>query len=137
MGISVAMRAKIPPAEPGTLTDLIRSALGGVIGEAVKAAVDEQLPRALAAMRMPPRPAEPEGDYVRRKRAAQIMGYSKSTVGRLIKKGLLRASGPKLDRVARAEIDRFMAAAARREETAIDEDAALEAEARRIVGDDE
>jgi hypothetical protein len=128
-----AMRVK---SEPTGLEAQLGTLLKGAIGEVVEAAVAKVLPKALAAIRLPARPAEPESAYVNRRKAATIMSYSPSTVGRLIAKGLLRASGTKRDRIARAEIDRFMAAAARREQVTIDEDAALEAEARRIVDDE-
>jgi excisionase family DNA binding protein len=85
---------------------------------------------------LPPKAAPTSGDYTTRKEAAQIMGYSKSTVSRLIAKKLLRACGPKLDRIKRSEIDRFMAAAAERQVVATDEAARIEAEVRRIVDDE-
>jgi excisionase family DNA binding protein len=85
---------------------------------------------------LPPKAAPAAGEYTTRKQAAEIMGYSKSTVSRLITKKLLRASGPKLDRIRRSEIDRFMAAAAEREVVATDEAVRIEAEVRRIVDDE-
>jgi hypothetical protein len=105
-----AMRAK-PELEPSglQLETFIKRALGGVIGDAIEAAMAVQLPRALAAIRLPARPAE-ESPYVSHERAAVISGYHKRTIGRHIAAGTLAATGLNGDRIERSELDRWMAA---------------------------
>lgn len=136
------MRAKHEAPGGAELGSLIKGALGDVIGEAVKSSMAEQLPRALAVLRMPARPADPE--YIDRKEAARITGYHERTIARHIAMGTLQASGLGGDRIVRAELDRWMAAMAkgtRRPAPAAPEPAneaeEISAEVDRLLNDDE
>jgi len=93
-----------------------QSDLDEVIGRSVERAVERVLPKYLGARR-PPLSAEATplpNTYVTRAEAAQLMRYSLRTITRLIDAGKLRACGPRRDRIATFEIDRFMAEEPRR-----------------------
>jgi DNA-directed RNA polymerase specialized sigma24 family protein len=79
-----------------------------------------ELRSVLGSDRAPARSAV-EHVYVSRAEAAVRMGYHVSTVTRLIKAGLLKASGPHRDRIRVDEIDRFMEESAKRGGAAVSE----------------
>ena len=88
--------------------------------------------------RRPPQQAASGGtvtlnEFLTRKQAAEIMGYSLRTIARLMDSDQLRACGPRRDRISRFEIDRFMAAAPPRKDLGEDD---LDAEADRLLDDD-
>jgi len=90
----------------------LESQLGSIVEGAVRAALADQLPKALPkaleAMRMPPRAADGE-DYLTLRDAAAIAKYHKRTLTRHIAMGTLTTSGLHGNRIARSELDRWMA----------------------------
>jgi hypothetical protein len=97
----------------GSLEAQLGTLIKGAVGEAVQEAVDKALPKALAALRMPARPAEQEEKYLSREEAAAIANYHERTISRAIAEGSLQAVGLHRDRIAPAELHRWMAAGAR------------------------
>jgi hypothetical protein len=95
-----------------------RDIIGPIVRDVVVAVLDERLPVqrsrspvvVAGATRPPPSEKDPNY-YVSREGAAEITGYSVSTVARAIKDGRLKAVGLRKDKIARYEVDKFMAEA--------------------------
>lgn len=132
------MRSK---AEATGLEAQLRTLIKGAVGEAAQEAVAKALPKALAALRMPARPADLDAVYVTRKEAAEITGYGERTISRAIAEGTLQACGLRGDRIKRSELDRWMAACTRGRTRSTpapaNEDDEISAEVDRLLNDDE
>ena len=86
-----------------------------------------------ACERLGPQAIAPANEYFTRRQAAEVMNYSVRTITRLMDAGKLRPCGPRRDRIARAELERFMAEAPG--ERGLSEEDVNE-EADRLLGDD-
>lgn len=88
----------------------LEAQLGSIVEVAVQAALEKQLPKALAAIRMPPRSAEQDGEvYLTFEEAATIARYHVRTIRRHVAEGTLQTAGLHGNRIARSELDRWMA----------------------------
>lgn len=100
---------------------IIRRGLRREIEEAMVDVLEHRLPAILEKHRLPPRPVnalpgatEPPVGTMSRQEAADYAGCHKGTIARAIKLGELRATGLRLDRIRRFELDRWMDEMARR-----------------------
>lgn len=83
----------------------LKAVVQGWVKEAVLEAEAER------QQRLPPRAVEPvEHAYMTRAQVVAHTGYSKRTIERRIAEGVLHASGPRGDRIKRADVDRMMEA---------------------------
>lgn len=122
---------------------LILDCAGAFIRDQVDRALEEKLPRYLgAAERRPPKASAPDAppadeNYVSRARAAEIMDCSERTITRYIDAGVLKACGPRRNRLTRFEIDRFMEQASERKAKGEGnrDESDVDAELDRILGD--
>lgn len=122
--------------------------MGGPIEVIIKAMVREEVDARMKEVarvermetvpsRIAPRQADVQATYVTRRHAAEVTGYSRRTIDRLIADGKLRAYGPHLDRLKLSELHQMMAETARREvPKGEDAEAQVSAEAERILNDD-
>ncbi len=101
-------------------------------------AIDDKLERILRGTApLPPRPAPPAEEYVDRKQAAEITGYSPRTIYRLIHDGILVATGLRGNRIKRSDLDKMMAAVAKERGSApVNEAEEISAEVDKLLNDE-
>jgi excisionase family DNA binding protein len=104
------------------LAALVRRGFRREIEDAMVTVLTERLPELVEKLRLPARPANslPDGSEpaavgtMSRQEAATYAGCHKRTIERAIKTRQLRATGLRLDRIRRFELDRWMDEMARR-----------------------
>jgi hypothetical protein len=121
----------------------LRDFLQSVAGQFLEAMRDERrepaAAKAAAPLRLPARAAGAvEPAFLSRKDAGTYLGYSKSTIDRYVAQGLIKATGLHGERIARFELDRFMAETAKRRQPAnnqkaVSEEDEIKAEAARLL----
>lgn len=128
---------------------MVREFIGDIVREKMEAVLEAELPKLLAELRSEgrrpargsntPPPITP--DWLTRRQVANLTGYSLRTLSRYIDSGVLRACGPNRDRVARFELERFMAMKGTGAETPdpapTDPDREIDDEVDRLFGGDD